>query len=73
MGRSEESVKLNWNSDPYQSAMDTKHIGRSGKVLNQHEKRIIYLSSCKQRKSCRKLSAQMFLEGVMNNMTSLLI
>lgn len=58
IGRSEEFVKLNWNRDPYQSAMDTKNIGKSGEALNHHEKRIIRKSSGKQRKSCRNLSAQ---------------
>lgn len=58
IGRSEEFVKLNWNRDPYDSKMDKVAIGKSGYVMNEHEKRIIRLSSGKQRKSSRKLTQQ---------------
>ena len=54
--RSEAFVKRNWNRDPYDCKMDKQHIGASGDVLNEHEKRIIRTSAGSQRNSVRKLA-----------------
>ena len=58
IGRSETFVKENWNRNPYDCEMKKDNIGRSGEVLNEHEKRLIRLSAGKQRKSTRKLTVQ---------------
>lgn len=56
IGRSRTFVTDNWNRDPYHTKMDTHLIGKSGYVLNEHEKRIIRLSSGHQMNSVRKLT-----------------
>lgn len=54
--RSTTFVQDNWNNNPYNCEMNKNNIGRGGYSLNEHEKRVIRISSGHVGNSCRKLA-----------------
>jgi hypothetical protein len=55
--RSENFVKLNWNRNPYDCAMETANIGLGGRQFSGESRRILVESSGRQRKRVRKMAA----------------
>lgn len=55
--RSENFVRMNWNSNPYECEMSTAPIGIGGKCLSDASKQIIAGEVGKQKKSIRNLQA----------------
>lgn len=52
-------VQDNWNKDPFNCEMDKDRIGKSGMVLNEHEKRTIRLCAGLRGNSCRKVAKRL--------------
>src|SRR5271156_2775581 len=52
-------VQDNWNKDPYNCEMEKDRIGKSGMVLNEHEKRTMRLCAGFSGNNCRKVAKRL--------------